>query len=53
MKKNHDFHHNREDNQWQKGQEDKRKEGLGNNSGNSKCNRADRRNEDLKIRKKW
>lgn len=29
------------------------KDGLGDNSGNSKGNRADRGDEDLKIRKKW
>lgn len=48
--KNHDRHHDREDNQ---GQQDKRKDGLRDKSGNSKSNRTDRGDEDLKIRKKW
>lgn len=51
--KNHDFHCDREENQWQKGQQDKRNDGLGDNSGNSKCSRTDRGDEDLKIWKKW
>lgn len=29
------------------------KDGLGDNSGNSKCNRIDRGDVDLKISKKW
>lgn len=48
--KNHDRHHDREDNQ---GQQDKRKDSLRDKSGNSKCNRTDRGDEDMKIRKKW
>lgn len=51
--KNHDCHHDREDNHWQeKGQQDGRKDGRGDSPGDNPCNRTDRGDEDLKIRKK-